>query len=75
MQAFVLIKAQSGAENAVIRNLHKLDEVVDDYILFGEWDILLKVELPSPEALATFVMEKIRTIKEVSLTSTLIVAK
>jgi DNA-binding Lrp family transcriptional regulator len=55
--------------------LKALPEVKDVNILFGEWDIIAKLELEAPQALGTFVMDKIRTLPGVKLTSTMIVAK
>ncbi|MBR9703577.1 Lrp/AsnC family transcriptional regulator, partial [Candidatus Woesearchaeota archaeon] len=50
-------------------------EVVEAHILFGEWDLIAKLQAETPEAAATFVMENIRQLDDVKLTSTLIVAK
>ena len=74
MLAYVLIRVLED-ENGVMENLKVMDEVKEVHVLFGEWDILVKLEMPEPEMVGTFVMEKIRSIKEVKLTSTMIVAK
>ena len=52
-----------------------MEKVKDVFVLFGEWDLLARLELDSPEELGTFVIENIRTIPGVRLTSTMIVAK
>ncbi|MDO8660326.1 MAG: Lrp/AsnC ligand binding domain-containing protein, partial [Candidatus Woesearchaeota archaeon] len=59
----------------ILEELRSLSEVKEAHILFGEWDVIAKLELPNPEALATFVMEKVRTQPGVKLTSTMIVAR
>ncbi|MEM4264127.1 MAG: Lrp/AsnC ligand binding domain-containing protein [Candidatus Woesearchaeota archaeon] len=75
MHAFVQIALDSAKESDIYDELKAMPEVKEVHILFGEWDLIAKLELPAPEALGTFVMEKIRSIPGVKLTSTMIVAK
>jgi len=74
MKAFVLISLSTCDERVVLDELKELEEVINAYILFGEWDILAEIELDNAEQLGSFVMEKIRSRKDVRLTSSLIVA-
>ncbi len=75
MLAYLLISLQEAKEREVLDEITKHKEVKEAHILFGEWDIIAKVEVENSDALGTFIMEKIRTIPEVKVTSTLIVAK
>ena len=75
MLAYVLISLKGCDEHEVLNNVRQLPEVKEANVLFGEWDIIAKVETESPDALATFMMDKIRKMPEVKLSSTLIVAK
>jgi len=75
MFAYVLIGLLECDEQRVLDELLSNKEILDAHILFGEWDILVKMEAQSPEAAGTFVMERIRSLPEVKITSTLIVAK
>jgi DNA-binding Lrp family transcriptional regulator len=75
MFAYVQVALENADENKVKDHLKGFPEVRDVHILFGEWDLMAKLEIESPEQLATFVMENIRPIEGVKLTSTLIVAK
>ena len=75
MIAYILISLKHSDENEIQEKLQKHKEVIDVHILFGEWDLMAKVDVSSPEELGTFVMEKIRSLPDVRLTSTLIVAK
>ncbi|MBW2968645.1 Lrp/AsnC ligand binding domain-containing protein [Candidatus Woesearchaeota archaeon] len=75
MHAYVQIALENANEAEIKDKLKVLPEVRDVHILFGEWDLMAKLEIESPEQLAAFVMENIRSIKGVKLTSTLIVAK
>jgi DNA-binding Lrp family transcriptional regulator len=74
MKAFVLVSLQEGSERKLLDQLKKHSALRRSYILFGEWDLLLEVEFSSAEELGTFVMERIRSRKDVKLTSSLIVA-
>lgn len=75
MIAYILISLKHSDEKEIQEKLQRHKEVIDVHILFGEWDLMTKVEVSSPEELGTFVMEKIRSLPDVKLTSTLIVAK
>lgn len=75
MLAYVLIGLLECDEREVTAKLLELKEVEEAHILFGEWDIIAKIKAETPEAAGTFVMEKIRSLPDVKITSTLIVAK
>ena len=74
MQAYVLVALQDSDETKVLEQLKKHEQVVDAKIVFGEWDIIVKVESETTEALGTFIMDKIRHLKGIKMTSTLICA-
>jgi len=75
MLAYVQIALDGANETDVYAKLKALPEVKETHILFGEWDVIVKLELSAPEALGTFVMDKIRSLPGVKLTSTMIIAK
>lgn len=75
MLAYVLISLQTADEKKVLDELRAMSHIKEAHVLFGEWDILVKVEAQSPEDVATFVMDEVRSLPQVKLTSTLIVAK
>jgi DNA-binding Lrp family transcriptional regulator len=75
MKAYVLICLKSSNEEHVLQKILKLKTIEEAHILFGEWDIIAEIKAKTPESLAKFVMDKIRSLPEVKLTSTLIVAK
>lgn len=75
MMGYVLISLKSSDEQKVYAELSGMKEVKEVNILFGEWDLIAKLECESAEALGSFVMEKVRSIPQVNLTSTMIVAK
>ncbi|MFW6378680.1 MAG: Lrp/AsnC family transcriptional regulator [Nanoarchaeota archaeon] len=75
MQAFILINTERGKEQDIYDSIMDLEQVSGAYMIFGEWDILVKVNLEGSEALGTFILDNIRPLDGVTLTSTLIVAK
>lgn len=75
MLAFVLIALRECDETEIMDKLADMKEVKEVHILFGEWDLIAKLQIENAEALATFVIEKIRTIQEIKVTSTMIAAK
>ena len=76
MKAYLLVALSNREERMTLENLRELDEVEEAHVLFGEWDLIAKINIPNggPEELGTFVMDKIRPMPEIKLTSTLIVA-
>jgi DNA-binding Lrp family transcriptional regulator len=73
--AFVLINTASGSEDKVVRELKKMDGIVEVHTLYGMHDIIAKVEIKDkPEKLNEDVVWKIRRINEVQRTATLLVA-
>ena len=75
MQAYVLIALDSAREQQIYEEIKEMEGIKDAHILFGEWDMVAKLELENPEALSAFVIQNIRAIPGVRLTSTMIVAK
>ena len=74
MLAYLLIRVLED-EVGVMETIKRMEEVKEVHVLFGEWDLLVKLKMPQAEMVGTFVMEKIRSIPEIKLTSTMIVAK
>ena len=75
MDAYILVTCEKGKETDVFKKMNEYEEVVGTHIIFGEWDVMIKVKMESPEELGTFILDKIRPLPGVLLTSTLIVAK
>jgi DNA-binding Lrp family transcriptional regulator len=73
LTAYVLIMSDSGMEKEIIEDLHELDEVEEADIIYGEWDIVTKLNVPDVSMLSNFILANIRSIQGVKKTSTLIV--
>ena len=75
MLAFVLLALRNGNAEDIMEELSDMKEIKEVHILFGEWDILAKINVHDSDELSTFIIQKIRTIEGVKMTSTLIAAK
>jgi DNA-binding Lrp family transcriptional regulator len=73
--AYVLFKVNSGTERAVCQKLVEFGEVIQADIIFGEYDVIAKMETEDLDALEGFVSEKIRTVPNVFVTSTMIISR
>jgi len=68
---FVLINAAPAHEHEVYNKLSKVPEIVEVHPLFGEFDIIAKIEADDFERLGKLVVNKIRSIDGVIDTKTL----
>jgi len=68
---FVLITTAPTHERDVYTKLSKVSEVVEVHPLFGEYDLIVKVEPEDFEKLGDIVVNKIRSIDGVIDTKTL----
>jgi len=68
---FVLIDIEPTREKEVYEKLVKTDHIVELYPLFGEYDLIAKVEADSYDAIGDIVVSKIRSIDGVKATKTL----
>jgi DNA-binding Lrp family transcriptional regulator len=73
--AYVLFKVSSGTEREVCQKLIELDEVIQADIIFGEYDVIAKVQTQDLDMLEGFVSEKVRTVPNVLVTSTMIISR
>jgi DNA-binding Lrp family transcriptional regulator len=73
--AYVLFKVSSGTEREVSAKLIEFEEVIHADIIFGEYDVVAKVATESLDELEGFVSEKVRTITNVLVTSTMIISR
>ena len=74
-QAFVLVNAEVGSEDEVIGELRKISYVKESYVVYGEYDIVAKVEAESMNKLKDIVNGKIRRLDKVRSTLTMIMVE
>jgi anthranilate phosphoribosyltransferase len=72
MHVFVLVDVQPGMEHNVLWLLNGMEEVKEAAIVFGQYDLIVKVRNDSREEIANLISRKIRTIDGVRGTLTLI---
>ncbi len=68
---FVLISTAPGKEHEVYDTLKKIKEIVELHPLFGEYDLIAKVEAKDFNELGKIVVDQIRNIPGVIDTKTL----
>lgn len=68
---YVLINAKPGMEFEAFQIIKELENVVDATILFGDYDILVKIVADDMGVIARTVVDDIRQVKGVSDTKTL----
>jgi len=68
---FVLISASPAHEHEVYNKLPKVPQIIELHPLFGEYDLIAKIEADDFESLGDIVVNKIRTIEGVIDTKTL----
>jgi len=71
-RAYVLFNVESGSEDAVLKQLRNLNNVEEAYVSYGVYDLVVRVKADTMEELKDSVTHKIRTIKQVRSTLTLI---
>lgn len=74
MLAYILITTKAGYENKIANSLLEFSQVDNIHVLFGEFDIILRIKLNTETELRKFVVDKLRKIEGINFTKTLIVA-
>ena len=69
---YVFVCTAPAQEHKVYQALNKIEEVVERLPLFGEYDLILKIEAEDYNALGHVVEDKIKRIPGVILTDTLV---
>ena len=71
--AYVLINAELGVEEAVIKRLNEIPQVKEIYAVYGIYDIITQLEAADNKELKDLISSKIRRIDGVRSTLTMIV--
>jgi len=71
--AYVLIKVAVGAEANVFETLMKIKGVEEANVVYGEYDIIAKVNAQSMDDLRNIVIKQIRGVKGIVKTETAII--
>jgi len=75
VSAYIMMKMQVGMDEQVLSEIKKLEQIREANATYGSYDLVIKVSFKAIEDLDRFIFEKIRTIKGITETSSMIVAK
>ena len=73
--AYVLINADLGAEEQLIKELKAIESVKEVYVVYGVYDIVAKISGDSMEKVKETITWKIRRLEKVRSTLTMIVVE
>ena len=68
---FVLIKAAPALEHEIYLKILKISQIIELHPLFGEYDLIAKIEAENFEKLGEIVINNIRSVKGVIDTKSL----
>ncbi len=74
-QAFVLINADLGAEEDLLKKLREIPNVKEVYVVYGVYDIVARVEADTMEKVKETTTWHIRRLDKVRSTLTMIVVE
>ena len=75
VSAFVLINVKVGHERDILEQVKKIPYVQKSDRVYGVYDMVIKIEADNLETLEAIVTKKIRTIKFIERTFTMIIQK
>lgn len=75
VSAYIMMKMQVGMDDHVISEIRKLENIQSADATYGSYDLVIKVKFRNIEDLDRFIFEKIRRVKGITETSSMIVAK
>jgi len=73
--AYVLFKVASGTEKEVAQKMIEFSEVTQADVVFGEYDVIARMITADLGTLQDFVSDKVRTVPNVLVTSTMIISQ
>jgi DNA-binding Lrp family transcriptional regulator len=73
--AFVLINADLGAEEELVKQLKAVEFVKEVYVVYGVYDIVAKVEADTMDKVKETITWKVRRLDRVRSTLTMIVVE
>jgi len=75
VSAYIMMKMQVGLDDQVIAEIKKLEQVKEADATYGSYDLVIKVNFKTIEDLDRFIFDKVRRIKGITESSSMIVAK
>ena len=75
IEAYIMMNIKSGSEDQVCETLTEYQEVEEVAVIYGEYDAVIKVKTSDMKTLDTFIIQKLRSIPNIFLTATMLIAK
>lgn len=72
MKTFVLCKLIPGKEQKALQAIRSIEGVVDVYMVFGSWDVVLVAEADTIDKLCGLIVSQVRGVDGVAGTETLV---
>jgi len=72
ISAYLLARVKPNKDREVLENLKKLGPVKEAATLYGEYDVIARLQVETLEDLDAFIFDTVRTIAGVEATTTLI---
>jgi DNA-binding Lrp family transcriptional regulator len=72
--AYILIKTATGLEKDILSKLKEFDSVENADLVYGLYDIIMKVKMNNSEELDSFIFDVLRVMEGVVETMTCIIA-
>ena len=74
-EAIVLLSTEVGAEEEVFKELLRIRNVIEAYIVYGVYDMVAKIRAGSHDELREVIVNRIRRIPKVRSTTTMVVVE
>ena len=72
---YVLITTATGKESKVLEQMRKLPEIGEVHQLFGQYDMIARIETTDYDRMCDIILSKVRIIQGITGTRTLICAR
>lgn len=73
--AFVLINSEIGSEEEVLKELQKVEGVIEAFVVYGVYDVVAKIRSDTMDKLKDVVTWHVRRLNKVRSTLTMIVVE
>jgi DNA-binding Lrp family transcriptional regulator len=75
VKAYILVNVSTGTEDEVSKALAKFDAVEEVATIYGEYDAIIKVAAKDMNQLDEFITTQLRSLPNIFMTSTMIIAR
>ncbi|MDE1764794.1 MAG: Lrp/AsnC ligand binding domain-containing protein [Thaumarchaeota archaeon] len=73
--AYIMINCEMGKESSIIDQLKPIKDIKEIHSIYGNYDIIAKLECASVECMRDIIVKQIRVLKDVHCTTTVICTK